>query len=319
MKKIAILFLCFNSISIVLYAQVERKHIRKGNDEYKAENYNNAEVSYQKALNIMPGSEDAAFNLADAFYKQEKYEKAEEKFQEIAKTATNKIQKANIYHNLGNTQLQMAVKKIHEKKLKEAINDVEKSIESYKKSLLNNPIDKETKYNYSYAKELLKQLKKQQQQQEKQQNQDKNKEKQQNQDKNNNKNKQNNKPDKDEDGIPDEVEKNQNGQKNPDTDKDGAPDYNDVDADNDGIPDSQEAGDNPEKPKDTDNDGIPDYRDTDSNNDGIPDSEDAKNIYKISEKDAQRIIEVINKMDKKLQEEVKKAKAIRAVSKEKDW
>ncbi len=68
-------------ISIILiftifptFAQKENRHIREGNKNYFANNYGNSEVCYQKALEINPNSYEANFNLADAFYKQKKYQ-----------------------------------------------------------------------------------------------------------------------------------------------------------------------------------------------------------------------------------------------------
>ena len=41
MKK-RILFVFFNLISLILFAQVERKYIRQGNSEYETSSYNKA-------------------------------------------------------------------------------------------------------------------------------------------------------------------------------------------------------------------------------------------------------------------------------------
>jgi len=73
--------------------------------------------------------------------------------------------KAGAYHNLGNSLLE--TKKYDE------------SIEAYKKALLNNPKDDATRYNLSYAQEMLKK-----QQQQNKQNQQNNQNNQQNKDKN---------------------------------------------------------------------------------------------------------------------------------------
>ena len=97
------------------------------------------------------------FNLADAVYKQNRFDEAAGKFSELAEQMTNPVEKARAYHNLGNSQL------MNQK--------IDESIESYKKALRQNPTDLETKYNLAYA-QLLKN---QQQQQQNQQNQDQNK------------------------------------------------------------------------------------------------------------------------------------------------
>ena len=71
MKQLIItVFLFF--ISLSLYSQKERKYIREGNKDYAKSAYNNSEIEYQKALSVDSASFAANFNLADAYYKQNK-------------------------------------------------------------------------------------------------------------------------------------------------------------------------------------------------------------------------------------------------------
>ena len=104
-------------------------------------------------------------------YKQKKFADAGEQFNKIAESANSKPMAAEAYHNLGNSYLE-------DKKLQE-------SIDAYKKSLLNNPKDDQTRYNLAYAQEKLKQ----QQQQNKKSQQNKNDKDQQNKVNKNNKDK----------------------------------------------------------------------------------------------------------------------------------
>jgi len=131
--------LFFNS---ALFAQDEKSYIHKGNELYKQQKYKEAEVNYKKSVDkksqYLPGN----FNLGDALYKQKKYDDAIQKFTDIAGTSNNANIKAGAYHNLGNSLLEG-------KKYQE-------SIDAYKKSLLNNPKDDETRYNLAYAQEMLK-------------------------------------------------------------------------------------------------------------------------------------------------------------------
>lgn len=328
MKQIITTILIFTSI--VTFSQQERKYIRSGNKSYIKKDYNNAEVEYQKAIAEDSTSFAANYNLANSYYKQNKYDLAENKYKQLSEGSENKKQKAKVFHNLGNSQMKEGEKLLKEGKAQDAMKKMQESINSYKSALRNNPSDNETKFNLSIAKEALKQM---QQQQKNQQNQDnqqnkKNQEKEnknqgnkQNKDRDQGKNK-----DSDNDGIPDNVEKNKdqaNQQQNPDTDKDGKKDFEDTDSDNDGIPDNYEAGNDPEHPKDTDKDGIPDYRDTDSDNDGIPDNKDPDAIpkaMKMSDADAKRLLQY---MEEKEKETLKKANVKRVKGKkiktEKDW
>ena len=127
-----------------------RSLVREGNRQYNAEKPVDAERSYRKALDVDDKSNLAAFNLGNAMYRQQKYEEAGIEYKKVASEMTNKMDKAQAYHNLGNSYLQ-------QQKLKE-------SIEAYKQALRNNPNDMDTKYNLSYAMNLLKEQEQQQQQ-----------------------------------------------------------------------------------------------------------------------------------------------------------
>ncbi len=146
-----------------------RKEMRTGNRLYEAGQPVDAETAYRKALIADEKSNQAAFNLGDALYRQQKYDEAGKQFEIAAAEMTDKEDKSRAYHNLGNSLLQ-------QQKLKE-------SIDAYKWALRNNPNDMDTKYNLSYAMNLLKQQEQQQNQDnQKDQDQDKDKQDQQNKD-----------------------------------------------------------------------------------------------------------------------------------------
>ena len=87
--------------SLSAWSQSERPSIRKGNSEYKTENFSNAEVAYTEALQKNEDSFEAKFNLGDALYKQNKFDKAAEQFQKLAESASDPQRIASINHNLG--------------------------------------------------------------------------------------------------------------------------------------------------------------------------------------------------------------------------
>ncbi len=165
-RYIALIALLAGAFS--LKAQEERKFIRKGNKMFNDSAYVKAEIDYRKALEKNKDSYDAQFNLGDALFKQQKYDKAAEQFEILAGTHKDKKDEklAKVYHNLGNSYF--AQKKY------------EKSIEAYKNSLRINPNDNETRYNLIAAMKMLQQQK----------NQNKNKNKNQNKNKDKNKDKQ---------------------------------------------------------------------------------------------------------------------------------
>lgn len=128
-----------------LFAQSDKSLVHKGNELYQQQKYTEAEANYRKASANKKNTE-GNFNLGDALYKQKKFDEAGKQFTELAGTPGNKAVAAAAYHNLGNTLLE-------NKKLEE-------SIEAYKKALLNNPKDDQTRYNLAYAQEKLKQQQK---------------------------------------------------------------------------------------------------------------------------------------------------------------
>ncbi|WP_439185720.1 tetratricopeptide repeat protein [Carboxylicivirga taeanensis] len=291
-------------------AQDERKFIRSGNNHFADSAFLESEIEYRKALDKTGDSFEAQFNLADALYRQEKYNEALEQFQILAGTEKDPEKLSKIYHNIGNTYF--ATQKLQE------------SLEAYKNALRNNPNDHDTRYNLIAVQKLL--------DQQQQQNQDQKQDQQQNQQQNQDKQSQ----DSDGDGIPDEKEQQDDqGRSNPnqDTDQDGIPDYKDQDSDNDGRSDQQEAGQDPRNPQDTDKDGTPDYRDLDSNNDGTPDKEEKQQpqnqqqnqqqqqapSQEMSKEDAQRLLNAIQQDENELQKKLRKAKAAQQTKTEKNW
>ena len=182
---------CLSAFSVM--AQQERKFIREGNDFFHQQDFEKAEVEYRKAVDQKMDSFEATFNLADALYKQKKYEEAFKKFSELAQRETNKERLGEIYHNMGNTLL--------------SLEKVDESIEAYKESLRNRPSATETKYNLEFAR---------QKKQQNQQNQDQQNQNQQDQNKDQDKQEQNkdqqNKDQDKQDQNKDQQDKNQDKQ-----------------------------------------------------------------------------------------------------------
>lgn len=174
--------------SLVVHGQNERKFVRSGNKLFMeavrdtsridTARFSKAETEYRKALNKKPNDLKWNFNLADALYKQKRFDEATGKFNELAEKMETPEEKARALHNKGNSQLMQQ--------------KIDESIESYKKALRHNPSDLETKYNLAYA-QMLKNQQQQQQNQNQDQNQDQKKDQNndQNQDQNNDQNKDN--------------------------------------------------------------------------------------------------------------------------------
>lgn len=197
MKQIIIIFLFLLSAT-VLYAQEGKRYIKKGNELYQQKKYKEAEASYRKSVGKKSKPVEGNFNLGDALYKQKKFAEAGEQFSNLAgASAQNKALAAQAYHNLGNSL-------VENKKLEEGI-------AAYKKALLNNPKDDETRYNLAYAQEMLK--KQQQQNKQNQKNKDK-KDQDKNKDQNKDPKKDPNKDKKDQDKQ-NQDKKDQQGEQKP--------------------------------------------------------------------------------------------------------
>lgn len=165
MKQLAII-LIFLFSGLTLFAQQEKSYVKKGNELYQQKRYKEAEAAYRQSVAKKEQNVPGNFNLGDALYKQKQYDKAGEQFKRIAESNNNnKAVLAHAYHNLGNSMLQSQ--------------KYQESVDAYKKALLNNPKDDETRYNLVYAQQKLKQ----QQQQNKGKNKDNKDQQKQNQDK----------------------------------------------------------------------------------------------------------------------------------------
>ena len=153
----------------------ERGLVRKGNREFKREQFEKSVDSYQRALQHDTTCFEAKYDLASALYRTERYDKAEKTLLSIVGDSTRtELERGEVAYNLGNTQFA-------QQKYKEALS-------SYRQAMRCNPNDEDAKFNYAFTKRLIQQQEQQQQQQNQDQNQDQNND---NQDKQDNQNQQN--------------------------------------------------------------------------------------------------------------------------------
>ncbi len=142
MKYILMIFVIF-VLTMNSFSQNEKKFIREGNKQYYQKNYNDAEVNYRKSLLKDSTYLNGKYNLANAMYKQKNYDEAARIYTNLLENEKNLKIKPEVYHNLGNALLQKK--------------EYEKSIDAYKQALKYNPKDFDTKYNLSYARQMLRQ------------------------------------------------------------------------------------------------------------------------------------------------------------------
>jgi len=150
MKNFLIAVLC---VSGILYTQAQEKRpkqlerearedIREGNRLYNELKFEEAEVAYKKGLSKNPNYPNASYNLGNTIYQQDRNKEAIGQFELVEKTFTEKMSKAEAYHNMGNSFMK-------EKQWA-------KAVDAFKNSMRNNSKDDETRYNLALAQEMLK-------------------------------------------------------------------------------------------------------------------------------------------------------------------
>jgi tetratricopeptide (TPR) repeat protein len=128
MKKIIFVLLFINSIcfsqqkndSVIITKEKKLREINSTKKEFK---------------------NTANYNLGNTQYKNKKTEAAKINYATNAEKVTDKKEKQNNYHNLGNTYM--------------LEKNYQKAVDAYKNALKNNPTDDETRYNLALAKKML--------------------------------------------------------------------------------------------------------------------------------------------------------------------
>lgn len=174
-------------------AQVDKKDVRRGNRDFRKENYREAEIDYRKALVKDSLSVAANYNLANTLYREGDYAQAQQTLDRVKDVAPMSASASDYYFNLGDAALQQK--------------DYQTAVDAFAKSLVIRPDDLQAKENYIYAKKML-------QNQQQNQNNDQNQDNQDNQDQNNDQNNDQNQDNQDKDK--DQNKDNQNDGQNQD-------------------------------------------------------------------------------------------------------
>lgn len=163
---VALLLVC--SLPVSAQYHKERKLVREGNSNFERKNYNTSYNRYNEALEHDVTNYEALYNRANAYHHlrqsnpQDSILTAEVTFRNYeaiaADTLLSKSQRAEVLRNLGESLF-------NEQKYEAALN-------AFRESLLLNPADKETKYDYVLTKRIVDQKRQQPQQNENQENQD---------------------------------------------------------------------------------------------------------------------------------------------------
>ena len=141
MKKLALViaFSLFGAAS--LFAQADKKEVRRGNSDYKKSNYKEAEIHYRKAALQDSTSFAATYDLASTLYQQKDYEGAANTLSKLEEQAKDSQYGDRYYFNKGNVSLQKQ--------------DYKTAVEDFRQALLRDPSDMDAKESYIYAKKKL--------------------------------------------------------------------------------------------------------------------------------------------------------------------
>ena len=126
----------------VMSAQTDRREVRKGNRDFRKENYSEAEIDYRRALVKDSTSFAANYNLGNTLYRNGDVQQARKSYETLKDAADASPYGADYYYNLGNAAA--------------AMEDWQAAVDAYTRSLLMNPGDMDAKENYVYAKGKLK-------------------------------------------------------------------------------------------------------------------------------------------------------------------
>ena len=91
----------------VMGAQTDRREVRKGNRDFRKENYSEAEIDYRRALVKDSTSFAANYNLGNTLYRNGDVQQARKSYETLKDAADASRYGADYYYNLGNAAAAM--------------------------------------------------------------------------------------------------------------------------------------------------------------------------------------------------------------------
>ena len=263
MKRIFCIGLALLLGATACFAQSERKSVRRGNRDFRKEQWQQAEIDYKKALVADSTSVAADYNLGNTCYRMENYAEADRYYKAGIDSLAKGPRGADAFHNQGNSQLKQR--------------NWQGAIEAYKNALRRNPSDMETKANLAYAQKMLE-------------------------------NEQQN------GGGNDDQNQDQDQNQNQDQNKDQNQDQQDQQQDQQDQNKDQDQDQNQNQNQDQDQNQN---QDQDQNQDPKPQGQEPR----ITPQAAQQMLQAIQAQEKDTQDKVKKEKAakLKSKQKEKNW
>ena len=153
MNSLTLITAAFCALFITACASEGPASIREGNEAFEAEQYEQAQEAYDRALEAMPESPEVTYNSANTLYKQEQFGDARYKLDVSAETAEPSLSQYAAF-NAGNS-LYMS-------------ENYEAAVEAYKQALRLDPTDQEAKHNLELALLRIEEQQEQEQQEQEQ-------------------------------------------------------------------------------------------------------------------------------------------------------
>ncbi len=141
MRRLAIIVTLMFFPFLSLFAQADKKEVRRGNSDYRKSNYKEAELHYRKAAMQDSTSFAAVYDLANTLYQQKDFDGASNTLAKMEKQATDNQYSDRYFFNKGNVSLQKK--------------DYKTAVDDFKQALLRDPSDVDAKESYLYAKKML--------------------------------------------------------------------------------------------------------------------------------------------------------------------
>ena len=132
-KYIILAAFCMLLMSAPAGAQgTDRRDVRKGNRDFRKENYKAAEIDYRKALVKDSTSFAAVYNLGNTLYRMEDRQQAGKIYEKLGGVAAASPYASDYYYNVGNVAV--------------SAKDWQAAVEAYRQSLLRTWMPRKTTY-----------------------------------------------------------------------------------------------------------------------------------------------------------------------------
>ena len=142
------LIIIFLLSSLPLWSQADKKAVRKGNREFRKEHFAEADIEYRRALNADTSSVKAAYNLANALYREQSFDEAGKYIQQASRhigSLSDEKKQVDMAHKISFNAGDIALQK----------KDYKSAVEAFIQALVADPDDMDAKENYLYAKKML--------------------------------------------------------------------------------------------------------------------------------------------------------------------